>query len=166
MLTASEIQKLITSPKRIARRDPPIGYHEKDGTRRCSLDLKSINNGGKSFAVFIRQNSQFIENYSIGLLYRTEDRNLGTIPLVRYNGPHGETSHDKDGHYAKPHIHRMTAEAMRSGSSRPEESRREITDRYNAFETALVVFFNDVGATNWQEHFPELNQPSLFNGFQ
>ena len=48
--------------------------------------------GSAMFRVFIRQNTNFIENFSIGLLYHTGDRMLRTIALVRYNGPHGETS--------------------------------------------------------------------------
>ena len=166
MLTDPEIQELIASPKRITRRTPANGYAEQDGSRRCSLDLENIDEEGESFTVFIRQNSRFIENYSIGLRWRTGSRDLGSLTLVRYNGPHGERSRAEDGHYARPHIHRLTAEEMRSGSQKPQEKQREITDRYSALEDALGVFFDDAGITNWAEYFPELSQRSLFSGLR
>ena len=163
MLTDPEIQALVTSPKRITRRNPARGYAEENGHRRCSLVMECVEGEGGSFTVFVRQNSQFIENYSIGLRWQTGNRDWGSITLVRYNGPHGEVSRDEDGHYAKPHIHRMTAEEMQAGSVRPPERQREITDRYSTLESALEVFFGDAGVTNWREYFPELSQGSLFN---
>ena len=94
--------------------------------------------------------------------YQTNDRMLGSVTLVRYNGPHGETSRSQDGHYAKPHIHRITAQEIESGSIQPQESHRENTDRYNTLEEALSIFFFDVGVINYSDYFPELLQRSLF----
>lgn len=116
----------------------------------------------EEFTVFTRQNIVFIENFSIGLRYQTNDPKLGTVTLVRYNGPHGEYSRHPDGHHAVPHIHRITATEIASGSTQPQERDREITDRYSTFETALVVFFADIGAINYGEYFPELLQGRLF----
>ena len=111
-----------------------------------------------------RQNEKFIENFSIGLRYKTGDDSLGTITLIRYNGPHGETSRSPDGHYNKPHIHRITASEIASGSTQPQECHREITDRYQTYEQALPIFFGDIGVENYKKYFPELLQQSLFNG--
>lgn len=166
MLTDQEIRNLVASSKRIINKSPAIGYDQKAGSRRCSLDLESIDEDDVSFSVFIRQNIQFIENYSIGLLYKTRNRNLKAITLVRYNGPHGASSRGEDGHYAMPHIHNMTAEEMRSGSLWPQEKSREITEKYNSFESALRAFFDDAGLANWQKYFPELRQGELFNGLR
>ena len=104
------------------------------------------------------------DNFSIGLRYETRDRSLGTITLVRYNGPHGDTSRHPDGHYAKPHIHRITASEIASGSIHPQESHREITDRYATYEQALIVFFNDIATYDHTVYFPGLGQGRLFNG--
>ena len=162
MLTDQEIQDLIESPKSITEKVPVNGYKEEFGHKRCSLKLETTENDGKAFSVFVRQNSYFLENFSIGLCYQTNHSVLGTITLVRYNGPHGETSRTPDGHYAQPHIHRLTAEEMESGSVQPQESHRQLTDRYSTLEDALVVFFFDVGVTNYPDYFPELIQGNFF----
>ncbi len=164
MLTDQEIQDLIRSPKEIKEKIPVRGYKEENGHRRCNLKLESTEDEEvKLFSVFIRQNSFFLENFSIGLRYQTNDRMLGSVTLVRYNGSHGETGRSQDGHYAEPHIHRITAEEIESGSIQPQEIHREITDRYNTLEEALSIFFFDVGVINYSDHFPELIQRSLFS---
>lgn len=163
MLTDQEIQDLIRSPKEIKEKIPVRGYKEDNGHKRCNLKLESAEDEEvKLFSVFIRQNSFFLENFSIGLRYQTNDRMLGSMTLVRYNGPHGETSRSQDGHYAEPHIHRITAGEIESGSIQPQESHREITNRYNTLEEALSIFFSDVGVINYSDCFPELLQRSLF----
>ncbi len=159
MLTDQAIQDLIRSPKEIKRKVPNTGYKDENNHKRCALTLQ--NQEGESFWVFIRQNNNFIENYSIGLRYQTNNSELGSITLVRYNGPHGETSRSQNGHYDKPHIHRMTATEMDSGSTQPQEKYREITNGYNTFEQALEVFFGDIGVINYLEYFPESRQMSL-----
>ena len=73
--------------------------------------------------------------------------------MVRYNGPHGESSRDPDGHYASPHIHRITQAESAKGSVEPPEKHRELTDRYDTFEEALLVFFSDIGVSNYAEYF-------------
>ena len=98
---------MIALPKIIVRRLPSHGYREENGNRRCDLELRSDEQDDGTFAVFIRQNLQFVENFSIGLRYRA-DLPLEAITLMRYNGPHGESSRALDGHYAQPHIHRIT----------------------------------------------------------
>ena len=165
MLTQQRIQELIRLPKTIIRRRPSSGYQEESGSRRCDLDLRSHGQDDGTFGVFIRQNLRFAENFSIGLRYRA-DLPLGAIILLRYNGPHGERSRAPDGHYAKPHIHRITQQEITSGSTQPQERDRTITDKYATLEQALWVFFNDAGVSNHDEYFPELAQMRLSYGQQ
>ncbi len=166
MLTDREIQDIIELPKRITSKTPAEGYVEESGSRRCSLELEAIPGNGAKFRVFTRQNIEFIENFSIGLRYQTGDRALGMIALVRYNGPHGDTSRQSDGHFFKSHTHLMTAAEVASGNSQPQERHREITDRYSTYEEALRVFFDDIAVVNYDKHFPESLQPRLFDGRQ
>ena len=165
-MTDQEIQELITSPKKIKKREPVEGYNERDSHRRCNLVLEDASGDERVLSVFIRQNIFFIENFSIGLVYKTKDKALGSITLVRYNGPHGETSRNMDGHYAKSHIHCITAEEVQSGIMQPQEKHREITERYSTFEGALKAFFDDGGIVNGLEYFPKLSQMGLFDGHQ
>lgn len=164
MLTNSGIQALIESPKRIVHKNPLKGFREENRYFRCRLELESVSEEKKKFKVFIRQSVEFIEDFSIGLQYEINISLLKIVTLIHYNGPHGEISRHSDGHYAKPHIHRITAAEIASGSMMPQEKHRKITDKYRSFEEALSIFFRDIGAINFVEHFPELRQTRLFNG--
>ena len=164
VLTDKQIQYLVTCPKRIIRRIPAVRYQNEGNQRRGELELEALESGLNKFSVFIRQNYQFIENFSIGLRYLTGDVDVGTVNLVRYNGPHGEANRQPDGHFAKPHIHRMTEAELSSGSAHPQEKDREITDLYSTFDEALPLFLEMIGVTNAKDYFPELLQGRLFNG--
>ena len=161
MLTDADIQYLLQLPKEITDKRPSSGYREDNGHKRCDLDLRAVSSERAGFKVFIRQNERFIENFSIGLLYLTGERNPAEITLVRYNGSHGETSRSAEDHYAKPHIHRITETEIALGSTQPQERHRELTDRYSTFEQALAVFFGDISTTNHYDSFPELGQGRL-----
>ena len=164
MLKDFEIQALIETEKRIVHKDPVKGFRKEDRHHRCSLQLESVSEEKKKFKVFIRQSVEFIEDFSIGLRYETNLPLLKIITLICYNGPHGESSRHLDGHYAQPHIHRLTETEIASGSMEPQEKHRKITDKYRTFEEAISIFFRDIGAVNFVEHFSELQQPRLFNG--
>ena len=161
-MTDKEIQSLIKTPKEIKEKVPMKGYREENGYNRCDLQLESGGDKTKFFSIFVRQNSSFLENFSIGLRYQTKDKALGSITLVRYNGPHGEKNQSQDGHYSKPHIHYLTAEEMAKGNMQPQENRRELTDRYNTLEEALRFCFDDVAVVNHSDYFSELIQMRLF----
>ena len=162
IMTDAQIQDLIACPKRITRRQPARGYRPDNRQQRCDLDLQSDNGIGGIFKVFIRWSTEFTENFSIGLRYQG-NASPGEITLARYNGPHGETSRTPDGHYALPHIHRITAHELAAGAMQPQEKDREITNRYATFEQALAIFFGDAGVTNYAGYFPELQQGRLFD---
>ena len=162
-MTDQEIHNLIARPKTIVSRQPARGYRTENRQNRCDLDLQADGSDG-AFKAFIRQNTDFIENFSVGLRFQTGSRLLGLITLARYNGPHGEVSRAPDGHYAQPHIHRITERELASGSVQPQENDREITNRYRTFEEALREFFADTGVTNADEYFPGLWQGRLFDG--
>ena len=161
-MTDEEIAQMIGVPKTIVSKTPVKGYREQNAHRRCDVELRSESVGDGTFFVFVRQNLTFIENFSIGLRYRSDDAALGTVTLVRYNGPHGETRIGPDKHFVVPHIHRITAQEIASGSVQPQEKHREPTARYSTLEQALVVFFKDVGVSNIEPWFPDLAQGVLF----
>ena len=164
-LTNDEINNLIRAPKTVESKSPASGYTEARGQRRCNLELRAISDdSAMEFSVFIRQNLTFIENFSIGLTCKTGIPELGEITLARYNGPHGEYSRDPDGHYARPHIHRITEDEIAKGQKAPKENDRQITDQYSTLDQALIVFFNDIGATDFDKHFPSATQMELPDG--
>ena len=82
-----EIDGLITCKKRIT--DPPRKEMKADrGSLRNDMQLESLD-GKMEFAVFMRINERFPENFSIGLNFIPRDE-PGSFCLLRYNGPHGE----------------------------------------------------------------------------
>lgn len=155
-MTNQEIRSLIGLPKAIVNRSPARGYREENRHWRCDLELQSSDETKRGFLAFIRQNIRLTGNFSIGLRYGVNEGKLATITLARYNGPHGETSLDQDGHYALPHIHYITEDELAAGHTQPQESHREITVRYATLEEALRVFFQDTATGNYAQFFPEL----------
>lgn len=164
MLTDNQIQELIAIPKSITLKEPASGYEETKTQRRCKLNAVTVSDESEKFEVFIRRHIRYIENFTIGLRYQTGDASLGAITLVRYNGSHGEISRDPDGHFAVPHIHRITHAELVSGSREPQETQRELTVPYTTYEQALIVFFSDTGIENYHRHFPEAVQLKLLDG--
>ena len=163
MLTDEQIRELVSCSKTIIKKEPARGYREDDRHLRCDIELASAHDSGTTFTVFIRQSMEFIENFSIGLRYSSNEPTLGLVTLVRYNGPHGEISRDTDGHYAKSHIHRITASELESGRVQPQERHREITERYSTFEQGLAVFFDDTHVMNFRDYFPNILQGNFFD---
>ena len=160
-MTDEEIQNLITSSKRIYKREPKKGYKIKDNNKRCDLTLKG--NNKMKFKVFICQNQTFIENFSIGLCCEIPSMK-NSITLVRYNGPHGQIKRNKSDHHPEPHIHYITREEIKSGVFRPKTKNIKITNKYTTFEEGLRSFLQDINIVNWTDYFSELNQGSLFDG--
>ena len=70
MLTDAKIQNLIEMPKLVVSKTPGRGYTTESNQRRCRLELVADGDPDKQFTIFIRQNTNFIENFSIGLRYR------------------------------------------------------------------------------------------------
>lgn len=164
MITDDQIQRLIRIPKVIIDKRPVVGYREEHGSRRCDLSLQSSNKPDEAFLIFIRCHIRFQQNFSIGLRHTINVDRPMPLTLVRYNGPHGETSRAPDGHYAVPHIHYVTADEIAAGHIQPQETRREFTKKYTNFDEALREFFAETAVENPKHYFPELWKPRLFNG--
>jgi len=158
MLSQSEINSLISCPKLVENAEPSKGMNTEKRSRRKNLDLKATQER-HAFRVFIRQSTELLEDFSIGLIYRSGDKEKGNIMLIRFNGNHGDVDWSKDGHYSSFHIHRMTEELLEQGIREPKEI--EKTARYSTLEEALADFFNEINLENWLGYFPELRQLPL-----
>jgi len=164
MLNNDQIDALVSTPKRITDRKPAVGYRINRGHQRCDLELESISDPKQRFAVFVRQNLEFAENFSVGLMFHSGHPSLKTFQLVRYNGPHGESSISEDGHFSSPHIHYMMESELKRGHTRPEPRFRELTDRFTTLDQALICFFTDTSVENYELYFPYLAQGNMLNG--
>ena len=158
MLTQNEIDSLIACPKLVENSEPSKGMSIENRSRRKNLELKAAQ-GKHLFRVFIRQSTELLEDFSIGLTYRSGDKETGNLTLIRFNGNHGEVDWSKDGHYSSFHIHRITEDLLEQGIREPKET--DITTRYSTLEEALAEFFNEISLENWLGYFPELRQLPL-----
>ena len=165
MISNQEIKNLIECPKQIYKRDPKNKYREERGQKKADLFLHSEKNipcllkklntqetenldqspilKKLNFKIFIRQNQNFIENFSIGLVYSFLDFPKA-LNIIRYNGPHdsvrAEDNKRKGEHHPLPHIHTMTEEDINSGSSNPKPIKLEITNKYILLKKGFYLF--------------------------
>ncbi|MGC9218500.1 MAG: DUF6978 family protein [Athalassotoga sp.] len=108
--------------------------------------------GKYQFNVFLRQNADFIENFSIGLVYLPFDDD--SITLCRFNGPHGGRE-DSLTHWVS-HIHIAKKENIEKGL-KPEKY-AEKTDLYSTFPEAIVAFMRYCNIIGWKEYFQGYSQ--------
>jgi hypothetical protein len=148
------IKTLINCPKKVI--DPPreINKGTRMGFIKKTFTLESME-GQYLFSGFIAQNSTFLENFSIGLVYDPREEKGSTV-LVRCNGKHGGTKENP--HHAFFHVHSATAERINAGL-RPE-GHIEVTDAYSTLDSALEYFVNLVKIIPSERHnfLPPKNQ--------
>jgi hypothetical protein len=133
MFTDELINQLITEEKIIT--EPPKKEPKLENQHFRNEFQLSSTDGKRQYTVFIRQHNQFRENFSIGLIYHSEE---GNINLFRCNGNHGEIVVDilnPNPHYGY-HTHKITAELLENNVNEPKKV--ETTTEYASFEQALA----------------------------
>lgn len=158
MLTDDLINKYITEEKIIT--DPPKkDFKEEKQHLRNDFQLTS-SDGLRRYSVFIRKHIQFLENFSIGLIFHSDD---GTsYNLFRCNGNHGEVVVD----FLNPiphfgyHTHKITGELLKNNINDPKHS--ELTKEYASYEQAMNYFCTFVNIKDADKYFPNINQMNLF----
>jgi hypothetical protein len=156
--TADTIASLIVC-KKVVTNAPAREFKEENRHRRKDMELKGP--AGEQFAVFIRQSLEFVEDFSIGLLYHQDGKR---ILLVRYNGQHDQTSDPlkvSDLHF-QYHVHRATPENLNNGRFEKHSATEEAT--YASFDEALIAFLDDtnVNEDDIARHFPQHIAMPLF----
>jgi hypothetical protein len=163
MLTDDQIKTLIGCDKKIVNADPKKGMKpdgKSDFLQRRNLDVCSLSEQ-ESFTVFLRKNNFLIEQFSIGIIYKTRVKEPGSIMLLRYNGIHGTKDYSIDGHYGNFHIHTITETLLNQGIYEPQETKK--TSSYTSFDQALNLFLLKLNIINIKEFFPAPNiQLELF----
>lgn len=135
-MTNEEIGSLIETPKRTVG-TLPTDLRLEGQYRRGEIDLQGED--GHNFRMFVRAHLDYVENFSIGLVYFPSE-DIPPMVLLRCNGAHGlhETLVNSPPHHRSPHIHIATEEMILSG--RRPESYVELTDRYNSLPEAFAHF--------------------------
>ncbi len=140
VLTDIKIAELLACPKVVI--DASHRVMKIDGAqRRADLKLESID-GENKFTVFVRQSTEFPENFTIGLKYDPKD-GTDSIILMRCNGPHGPFDGVTiNNHHARPHIHVATEDNLKIGAR--AERGAQITDEYTQLSEAVYSFVRRV----------------------
>jgi len=158
MLTDDLISKFISEEKVITEL-PRKDFREESQHFRNDFQLTS-SDGTRKYSVFMRKHITFLENFSIGLIYHSEE---GTsINLFRCNGNHGEVVIDilnPIPHFGY-HTHKITAELLENNINDPKQS--ELTQEYASFEQALNYFCRYVNIKDANKYFPNINQTNMF----
>lgn len=159
--TLSRINELIDCDKQITDA-PTRDFKEEYRHRRKDFRLHAVNDPRLLFIVFMRQSLEFAEDFSLGLVYLSEDGKKMT--LIRYNGQHDQSNDPYD--LAKPHfqyhIHKATPENLIDG--RYDKHPATATRLYASFTEATQEFLTAIGLRQQDvdKHFPEVNAMPLF----
>jgi hypothetical protein len=161
--TDASIQSLLTCPKRVT--EPPTReFKEENRHRRKDMRLQSVDDPVRIFEVFIRQSLEFAEDFSLGLLYLSQDGKRMT--LVRYNGQHHQSNDPLDlaKMHFQYHIHKATADNLNDG--RYDKHPAALAARYASFEEATTEFLAAIylDPKDVARHFPGREDLPLFRG--
>jgi hypothetical protein len=159
MLTDDLINKLIIEEKVIIE-PPKKDFKEENQHLRNDFQLISLD-GERKYSVFMRKHIKFMENFSIGLMFHSEERT--SYNLFRCNGNHGEVVVDiqKPAPHFGYHTHKITAELLENNINDPKHS--ESTKEYASFEQAMNYFCKYVNIKEADKYFPNLNQMAMFD---
>jgi hypothetical protein len=149
-LADEAIKELLQCPKIITRR-PRREMSVQGKHRKNDFELKS-EDSSHTFYAFMRQSTEFPENFTIGLDY-TSSPDGARICLLRCNGPHGETVQlpSTPGHHFVCHVHMATAAAIEAGL-RPESFTAH-TEEFTTFEEAIAYFCSTCNIRDAELHF-------------
>lgn len=158
-----EIEHLITCPKEVF--EPPRKDMKRvRGYRRNDMKLRSTD-GDHEFAVFMRINDKFPENFSIGLMYFPIGER-GSICLLRFNGPHGDfiSEDDSPNTHFLHHIHKADSDNISAGL-RGERGAVKTKD-YGSYDEALENFLQTTNIMNRMDWFPDFREQRFHFGNQ
>lgn len=152
-----ELDALIHCPKRVSQ-PPRREMKVEGGHSRNDFRLESVD-GQHQFQAFFRRNDRLPENFSLGLNYQAPDGKH--FPLIRLNGPHGDSSFSFDPTHPhnETHIHQITAADLDAGILKPRQSRT--TSEYASFEEAVGYFVRLINITGAADHFDRFLQLNL-----
>jgi hypothetical protein len=159
--TQADIEGLIGCPKTVST----VKKRIREGAHwRLDADLLPADETKGTFSMFMRQNLEFGENFSVGLRYCSND-DRGEIVLLRCNGIHGlyNGQGSQDHPHFDYHIHTAREDAIDAGE-RPEKYAVK-TKEFASVEEAMQYFVKRVNivAKDVVKYFPSNRQIPLFN---
>jgi len=115
--------------------------------------LESLD-GKFTYRVFIRYSSEFIEDFSVGLIWTNAAQHINInrdIILLRCQGPHDSGEPVGSNIHCDYHIHQTTVkDVLEQRYSKPEN--KCVTDAFSSFQTALFYFASFCGIINTSDY--------------
>jgi len=152
-LDGNSLTELLETEKLIVTKEPKSGFREEYGHYRADLTLESPVIKAK-YRVFIRQNKEFPENFSIGCCF------LGThgeVAVIRFNGAHKRIVDDIDNHHCQAHIH--VEQGFEDSMNSLDNA--EVTLEYDDLCSAIRYAMNRLNILNYQSYFPNVDQMQI-----
>lgn len=140
MYTQGEIDSLISCPKSISEPPTPTAKLVNADFRNDMIMTASSGVPGE-FRGFMRQNQDFPENFSVGLIYYPND-GRPEVTLLRCNGPHGvyngSSEFDAEHPHWDYHVHKADEKAIEAGLK--AERVAEKNTEFASYEQAVDFF--------------------------
>lgn len=170
MVTPELIQELILCPKKAVRaerkRMQPINRSLRNKIALVSTD------GKYTYNLFLRQSEEFIEDFSVGLIWTNTASYIGVnkeIILIRFQGPHDTGKPLGEDLHHDYHIHEITVSDINERRyMRP--SSKETSKNFSSFAGALhhIVSYCGIIALDQHIDYPKTHeqipgQESFFN---
>lgn len=137
MITEDFINELITCPKKAIKaerkRMVTVNRSFRNRISICSVD------GEYTFDLFLRQSTEFLEDFSVGLIWTNAAQYSDItkdIILIRLQGPHDSGKPLGEDLHHDYHIHQVSADDIAQRRYlRP--SNKGFSDKFNSFSSAL-----------------------------
>jgi len=158
LYTQQGIDELISCPT-VVSEAPRQDMKLDRGHYRNDMRMRSID-GSSEFRMFMRQNADLAESFSVGLVFVPQD-GIGEIVHVRCNGPNGgyNAEFDADHPYWDYHFHRASAAMMEEGP-RPERAATPCRE-YASYNEPVLYLLKATNAKAALPHFAKLAQGVL-----
>lgn len=160
MVAETFLNEVISCPKHVIKADRKRMVLEN---RHYKNKLDIISEDGKyTFKMFMRQSNEFLEDFSVGLIWTNPQKYINiskNIILLRCQGPHdGRQELGSDIHHDF-HIHKISSlDIEEKRYSKP--SNRTSTDKFHSFNQALCYFIEKCGILDIED-FIELPFDSI-----
>lgn len=156
MLPEQLLQEVITCPKRVVKADRKKMILENRHYKN-KLDLLSTDDR-YAFKMFMRQSDEFIEDFSVGLIWTNPQEHINvnkSIVMLRCQGPHdGKQAVGFDLHHDF-HTHEISLSDIQDKRFL-KPSNRTINNNFRSFEQALMFFVEKCAIINIED-FIELS---------
>lgn len=165
MITNEWIQQLIRCPKQAIKADhrkmEPSNRSLRSNIRLVSLD------GRFQYRMFLRQSTEFLEDFSVGLIWMNAAEHIGLqekIILIRFQGPHDSGKPFGEDIHHDYHIHEITAEDILQCRWR-KPSNKEVSKSFSSFPTAIFTFVEYCGIIGLEKAISLPAQPEQLRFF-